>query len=74
MPPLQGYAVGNGVTDDVFDGNAQPEFAYNLGLIDPPTYQTLQEVCNHAFWNATPGSDCRKALRAAYDGFYWLNP
>jgi hypothetical protein len=52
---LQGYAIGNGVTDDVYDGNAQPEFAYGMGLIDPPTYTELRTTCADSYWNATPG-------------------
>lgn len=54
----QGYATGNGVADDVYDGNGQAEFAYNMGLLDPPTYVHLRDVCHGAFWNATPGGCC----------------
>ncbi len=58
---LQGYATGNGVTDDFYDGNGQPEFAYNMGLIDPATYDTLIDVCGgqNRFWNATRGESER---------------
>jgi len=71
---LRGYAVGNGVADDAADGNGQPEFAYGMGLMDPPTHARLQEVCAGNYWNATPGSACASELRQAYDTFYWVNP
>jgi hypothetical protein len=38
-----------------YDGNAQPEFAFGMSLINPPTYQQLQSVCKGSYWNATPG-------------------
>eukprot|EP00798_Chlamydomonas_sp_ICE-L_P013839 gene13839-19760_t len=44
---------GNGVTDDEIDGNAQMEYALNLGLIDPPTYQAAWDACDGVFWNAS---------------------
>lgn len=30
---VQGYLIGNPVTDDVFDGNAIVSFAHGMGLI-----------------------------------------
>ena len=47
--------VGNAVTDDATDGNGQIEFAYGMGLIDPPTYRKLGQACSGSYWNATPG-------------------
>ena len=41
IPPfilLQGYMVGNGATDDVFDGNALVPFAHGMGLISDDLY------------------------------------
>lgn len=42
---LVGYVVGNGVTDDVYDGSGQVEFAFGLGLIDPQTYKAVKHTC-----------------------------
>jgi hypothetical protein len=42
---LAGYIVGNAVTDDVYDGSGQVEFAYGNGLIDPDTYQSVKRTC-----------------------------
>ncbi|KAJ0792422.1 putative carboxypeptidase C [Helianthus annuus] len=36
---FKGYIVGNGVTDDVFDGNALVPFAHGMGLISDELYQ-----------------------------------
>lgn len=35
----QGYLVGNGVADDVFDGNALVPFAHGMGLISDELFQ-----------------------------------
>lgn len=42
---LAGYIVGNAVTDEVYDGVGQVEFAFDLGLIDPDTYHTVKQTC-----------------------------
>lgn len=70
---LQGYMLGNGVTDDVAELNGQVEFAYGMGLIDPATYEGLVAACNGSYWNATAGSECDARLEAAWKIFYWVN-
>jgi len=50
---LKGYLVGNGVTDDVFDGNAYIPFIYGHGLIPDTLYAQLENACNGNYWNAT---------------------
>ena len=42
---LAGYIVGNAVTDDIYDGIGQVEFAFGLGLIDPQTYHYVKQTC-----------------------------
>ena len=72
---IQGYLVGNPVTDDVIEGNAQVDYAFNMGLMDPPTHQALyQAPCRGSFWNATPGSECKNKVKEAFHTFYWVNP
>ena len=39
---IQGYLVGNGVTDETFDGNALVPFAHGMGLISDDLYQVLK--------------------------------
>lgn len=36
---MQGYLVGNGVTDDVIDGNALVPFAHGMGLISDDLFE-----------------------------------
>jgi len=36
---LQGYLVGNGCTDDQFDGDAIVPFVYGMGLISNDMYK-----------------------------------
>lgn len=51
----QGYAVGNGVTDDQVDGNAIIPFAYGKSLLSAHLYTDLMQTCQGSFWNATDG-------------------
>ena len=52
---LQGYAVGNGVTDKEIDGNAVIPFAYGQSLLSHDQYQSVHRECQGSFWNATQG-------------------
>lgn len=40
---VQGYLVGNGVTDEKFDGNALVPFAHGMALISNELYQVGTE-------------------------------
>lgn len=51
----QGYAIGNGVTDDEVDGNAIIPFAHGKSLLGTQLYLDLMQECQGSFWNATPG-------------------
>ncbi|KAL5798283.1 hypothetical protein ACOSQ2_003103 [Xanthoceras sorbifolium] len=48
---FKGYLVGNGVTDDVFDGNALVPFAHGMGLISDELYEEVTNVCKGNFYN-----------------------
>ncbi|KAI5069244.1 hypothetical protein GOP47_0015545 [Adiantum capillus-veneris] len=50
---LKGYLVGNGVTDEVFDGDALVPFAHGMGLISDQLFEELERDCNSSYWNAT---------------------
>lgn len=56
---LQGYLVGNGVTDVQVDGNALPLFAMGKSLISVDQYTHLVKTCGGQFWNATEG-ECKR--------------
>ena len=51
----QGYAVGNGVTDEEIDGNAVIPFAYGQSLLSHEQYHRVHRECQGNFWNATQG-------------------
>lgn len=36
---MQGYLVGNGIADELFDGNALVPFAFGMGLISSEIYE-----------------------------------
>ena len=52
---LQGYIVGNGVTDPEIDGNALPSFARGKSLIPHALYTALVGACNGSYWDAQEG-------------------
>ncbi|CAN0859056.1 Serine carboxypeptidase-like 20 [Linum grandiflorum] len=58
---LKGYMVGNGVTDDLFDGNALVPFAHGMGLISDDLYQEVTQECKGNFYNPLEES-CEQKL------------
>ncbi|RZR91653.1 hypothetical protein BHM03_00019829 [Ensete ventricosum] len=45
LSSIQGYMVGNGVTDEAFDGDSLVPFAYGMGLISTNLFQVLFSPC-----------------------------
>ncbi|GFQ00149.1 serine carboxypeptidase 1 [Phtheirospermum japonicum] len=41
---FKGYMVGNGVTDDKFDGNALVPFAHGMGLISDELFEAVEDL------------------------------
>ncbi|GLI65660.1 hypothetical protein VaNZ11_009262 [Volvox africanus] len=70
---LQGYSVGNPVTDDVVDGNAQLFFAADMGYVDPPSWRRMRAACDDMFWNATRDTECWDAQGVVKDDLWDLN-
>lgn len=54
---FKGYAVGNGVADAVFDGNALVPFAHGMALISDDLFQDTTAACQGNFWNSS-SRDC----------------
>ena len=52
---LQGYSLGNAVTDQRFDGNALLPFARGHSLISPALAADAERACGGEYWNATKG-------------------
>lgn len=59
---FKGYMVGNGVTDDVFDGNALVPFAHGMGLISDELYQEVTTECNGNYY-APANDNCESKLQ-----------
>jgi len=55
---VQGYMVGNGCTDQDFDGNAQVPFAVGKSLISTTLYQRVEAACKGNYWDVEEGSRC----------------
>ncbi|KAM5549708.1 serine carboxypeptidase-like 18 [Rosa sericea] len=53
---LQGYVLGNPVTDEVQDANAQVLFAYLKALISYDLYQTTKRNCKGEYVNVDPNN------------------
>lgn len=76
QPPIniQGYLVGNPVTDEEVDGNALPLFASGKALVSHALYEQLWRVCDGGnFWNASFGSSCDRGLDKLVDIVARLN-
>ncbi|XP_023549196.1 serine carboxypeptidase-like 20 [Cucurbita pepo subsp. pepo] len=50
---FKGYLVGNGVADDVFDGNALVPFAHGMGLISDELFQEVENTCKGNYYEPT---------------------
>jgi len=62
---LKGILVGNGVTSDIFDGDAWVPFVYGHGLIDIDLYNRTYFECNGTYW--------RPPTQACYDLLEQIN-
>ncbi|GMH20845.1 hypothetical protein Nepgr_022687 [Nepenthes gracilis] len=58
---FKGYMVGNGVTDEVFDGNALVPFTHGMGLISNDLYEEVVNKCQGNYYAPTT-DDCQKLL------------
>ncbi|GMN34052.1 hypothetical protein TIFTF001_044861 [Ficus carica] len=58
---LKGYMVGNGVTDDEFDGNALIPFVHGMGLISDDLFQEVNTECGGKYYSNLSAS-CESKL------------
>ncbi|XP_057962295.1 serine carboxypeptidase-like 20 [Malania oleifera] len=68
---LKGYIVGNGVTDNYFDGNALIPFAHGMGLISDAIFKDATDACR-ANYNDNKRS-CQKQVKRVDDILDGLN-
>ena len=64
---VQGYLIGNGVTDPEIDGNALVNFAYFKSLISAELYSALGAHCNGSYWDVQPGVFSPHSHKAVID-------
>ncbi|CAA7059290.1 unnamed protein product [Microthlaspi erraticum] len=60
---LQGYVLGNPLTDLDFDRNARIPFAHGMALISDELYESLTRSCGGNYFNADPlNTECVKEV------------
>ncbi|KAH6814435.1 serine carboxypeptidase-like 20 [Perilla frutescens var. frutescens] len=69
---LKGYLVGNGVADDVFDGNALVPFAHGMGLISDELFEAVNSECNGIYYNPS-SRNCENKLSKVDEAIKDLN-
>ncbi|KAK4860088.1 hypothetical protein QYF36_017138 [Acer negundo] len=58
---LQGYILGNPVTESNIDGNSKIPFAHGMGLISDELYESLKRTCRGQYQIIDPSNaDCLK--------------
>ncbi|KAF1884030.1 hypothetical protein Lal_00012990 [Lupinus albus] len=63
---FKGYMIGNGVTDDSFDGNAIVPFAHGMGLISNQLFEDIKSQCNGKYYGEITNETCIKKLKRMY--------
>ncbi|KAF8014705.1 hypothetical protein BT93_H0498 [Corymbia citriodora subsp. variegata] len=58
---FKGYIVGNGVTDEEFDGNALVPFAHGMGLISDDLFEEVNRECKGNYYQPL-SSTCESKL------------
>jgi len=64
-PPinLQGYMLGNPITDSKIDGNSQIPYAHGMALISDELYESLKRICKGEYEHVDPyNTECLKLL------------
>ncbi|KAL9684134.1 hypothetical protein QQ045_021568 [Rhodiola kirilowii] len=70
---IKGYMVGNGVTDNEFDGNALVPFAHGMGLISEDIFKAYESACGGSYHDLKAGDDCFQLLYKIDDLLDGLN-
>lgn len=64
---FKGYLVGNGVTDEEFDGNALVPFAHGMSLISDNLYEDVSTACKGNYYNPNSESCAEKLSKVDED-------
>ncbi|XP_056177314.1 serine carboxypeptidase-like 20 [Syzygium oleosum] len=69
---LKGYIIGNGVTDEKFDGNALVPFTHGMGLISDDLFEEVNRECKGNYYNSF-SSTCHSKLSKVDQAIIGLN-
>ncbi|CAN8313753.1 unnamed protein product [Cochlearia groenlandica] len=77
---IQGYILGNPVTDAIFDNNTRVAFAHGMALISDELYESLKRSCRGNYYNVDPRNtkclelvkDFKKCISRVFEGFILL--
>ncbi|GLT64798.1 hypothetical protein SLA2020_372680 [Shorea laevis] len=69
---FKGYLVGNGVTDEEFDGNALVPFAHGMGLISDDLYEEVSTACKGNYYKPLTAT-CQSKLSKVDEDLQDLN-
>lgn len=69
---LKGYLVGNGVADEVFDGNALVPFVHGMGLISDDLFEEVNKECRGSYYNSQD-ENCESMLEKVDEDIEGLN-
>ncbi|XP_059625414.1 serine carboxypeptidase-like 20 [Cornus florida] len=69
---FKGYMVGNGVTDEVFDGNALVPFAHGMSLISDAMFEEAEVACKGNYYEDN-STRCANIMEKIYNALAGLN-
>ncbi|XP_076902395.1 serine carboxypeptidase 1-like [Bidens hawaiensis] len=69
---FKGYMIGNGITDETFDGNALVPYVHGMGLISEDLYQDVVKECQGNYY-IPPSDSCQTNLSKVYETIDGIN-
>ncbi|KAK3415163.1 hypothetical protein EUGRSUZ_H00717 [Eucalyptus grandis] len=69
---LKGYIIGNGVTDEKFDGNALVPFAHGMGLISNDLFEGTKRECKGKYYEPR-SSTCESKMVEVHEDIKDVN-
>ncbi|XP_031249340.1 serine carboxypeptidase 1-like [Pistacia vera] len=70
---FEGYLVGNGVTDRMFDGNALIPFAHGMGLISDDLFEEVEGACRGTYYDYESNDGCMRSMLKVDEALTGLN-
>ncbi|KAM0949956.1 putative peptidase S10, serine carboxypeptidase, alpha/Beta hydrolase [Dioscorea sansibarensis] len=70
---LKGYLIGNPITGEVIDKNAQVPYAHNMGIISDEIYESTTISCEGEDYENPTNAECAKKLQVVKKYFDEIN-